>query len=694
MKDKEKTKEQLLKELKELPHRIAELETLQVKRKQTENALYDSEDKYRTIFETTGTATVIIEEDTTISLANKEFSKLSGYTQEEVEGKKSWTDFIAHKEDLDRMKDYHNARRIDPDAAPRNYEFKFIDKKGAVKYILTTVALIPGTKKSVGSFLDITDRKQAEEALCLNESRLKVLLELQQMPEASMQKITDFALEEGIGLTSSKIGYLAFISEDETVVTMYSWSKDAIKQCAISEKPLVYDVETMGLWGEAVRQRKPIITNSYSTPNPFKKGCPKGHIKIVRHMNIPVFDGKRIVAVAGVGNKDGEYDESDVRQLTLLMQGMWSLMQKKRTEDALRRSEQDLRDLSENSLTGISLIQDNRIIYQNKEQKRLLRPLPGSINLMDFEGIHPEDVEKVKKLYQKIISEGVRTLDTDFRYYPTGKIESEKDMKWVYCRVSLIQYQGKDAVLVNMMDMTKAKELEHLLIIQDKMSSLGRVAAGIAHEIRNPLSGINIYLSTLQKIFDRADSLDKVKMILEQLQSASGKIESVIRRVMDFSKPGEPKFVPANINQPIEEAIQLSSVTLRKSEISLEKDLSEDLPQCNADPHLIEEVILNLITNAAEAMKGMEGGERIEITSSMGNKHILVKVSDSGPGVPSNLKEKIFDPFYTTKDGSTGIGLSLSHRVITDHGGSLRVGPSKWGGAEFIIKIPIKESST
>ena len=78
----------------------------------------------------------------------------------------------------------------------------------------------------------------------------------------------------------------------------------------------------------------------------------------------------------------------------------------------------------------------------------------------------------------------------------------------------------------------------------------------------------------------------------------------------------------------------------------------------------------------------------------MGNKHILVKVSDSGPGVPSNLKGEIFDPFYTTKDGNTGIGLSLSHRVITDHGGSLSVGPSKWGGAEFIIKIPIKESST
>ena len=691
MKDEDKTKKQLMNELAELHQQIAVLKKVETERKKDEEELRGSENEYRTIFETTGAATIIIEEDTTISLANKEFSKLSGYTQEELEGKRSWTDFVAHKEDLDRMKAYHNARRIYSDAAPRNYEFKFIDKKGAVKDILTTVAVIPGTKRSVGSFLDITDRKQAEEALRLNESRLKALLELQRMSEASMQEITEFALEEGIRLTSSKIGYLAFTDEDEKVVTMYSWSQDTIKQCAIIEKQLVYDVATMGLWGEAVRQRKPIITNNYSTANPLKKGYPKGHIKIVRHMSIPVFDGKRLVAVAGVGNKDGEYDESDVRQLTLLMQGMWSLMQKKRSEDALRRSEQDLRDLSENSLTGISLIQDNRIIYQNKEQKRLLRPLPESLNLMDFEGIHPEDVEKVKKLYQKIISGGVRTLDTDFRYYPTGKIESEKDMKWVYCRASLIKYQGKGAVLVNMMDMTKPKKLEHLLIIQDKMSSLGRVAAGIAHEIRNPLSGINIYLSTLQKIYDRADSFDKVKGILGQLQSASGKIESVIRRVMDFSKPGEPRFVPISINQPIKEAIQLSSVTLRKSGIKFEKELSEDLPQCKADPHLIEEVILNLITNAAEAMKGVEVDKKIEITSSMGNKCILIKVSDSGPGIPSNLKGKIFDPFFTTKDSSTGIGLSMSHRVITDHGGSLSVGQSKWGGAEFVIEIPIKK---
>ena len=112
MKDKEKTKEHLLKELKELRHRIAELDTLQKKRKQAEDTLRESEDKYRTIFETTGTATFIIEEDTTISLANKEFLKLSGYTQQEVEGKKSWTDFVAHKKDLEKMKEDGTYQKI------------------------------------------------------------------------------------------------------------------------------------------------------------------------------------------------------------------------------------------------------------------------------------------------------------------------------------------------------------------------------------------------------------------------------------------------------------------------------------------------------------------------------------------------------------------------------------------------------
>jgi signal transduction histidine kinase len=232
--------------------------------------------------------------------------------------------------------------------------------------------------------------------------------------------------------------------------------------------------------------------------------------------------------------------------------------------------------------------------------------------------------------------------------------------------------------------------MEQLLRIQDKMASLGRVAAGIAHEIRNPLSGINIYLSTLERIYNKGENLEKIKKIIGQMQSASGKIESVIRRVLDFSKPGEPRFVLTDINQPIEEAISLASPALRKREINIEKALDKDLPPCAIDSHLMEEVILNLITNAAEAMQDMDKEKRIRITSSMKRKRVLISVSDSGPGIPVNNREKIFDPFYTTKLSSTGIGLSICHRIINDHGGSLEILKNKWGGAELRIEIPLK----
>jgi len=362
-----------------------------------------------------------------------------------------------------------------------------------------------------------------------------------------------------------------------------------------------------------------------------------------------------------------------------------------RVDEALHKSEKRFRDLIENSLVGISIIQNEQVVYQNPEQERLLGPLPRPPKLTETDNIHPDDAEKVKEFYQNMTSGEVQTQETEFRFFPMDESGNRLEMKWVLCRTSSIEYGGKEAILVNMMDVTRAKELENYLRIQDKMSSLGRVAAGIAHEIRNPLSGINIYLNTLEKMYLRGDRAEKVEQIFKQLQSASSKIESVIRRVMDFSKPSEPKFVLTYINKPIEEAINLSSVSLRKRRIKLEKALAEDVQPCRVDPHLIEQVVLNLITNAAEAMKNADGAKVIEVTSSMDKNRIIVRISDSGPGIPLHLKEKVFDPFYTTKNGSTGIGLSLSHRIITDHGGSLRVGTSRWGGAEFVIEIPIEK---
>jgi len=149
---------------------------LEEERKQTGQQLRESELRYRTIFEATGTATVIIEEDTTLSMVNTEFEKLSGYSRKELEGKKSWTEFVA-KDDLDRMKEYHRLRRVDPSVAPTNYEFQFIDRQGNWKDTFLTISMIPGTKQSVASLLDITERKRAEQALGEGYEKLQRSLE-------------------------------------------------------------------------------------------------------------------------------------------------------------------------------------------------------------------------------------------------------------------------------------------------------------------------------------------------------------------------------------------------------------------------------------------------------------------------------------------------------------------------------------
>jgi PAS domain S-box-containing protein len=190
----------------------------------------------------------------------------------------------------------------------------------------------------------LEEQQTATAALQLDEQRLQALLRLSEMTDSTLQEITDFALEEGVRLTQSTLGYLAFLSEDETVLTMHSWSRSAMAECAIVDKPIVYPVETTGLWGEAVRQRQPVITNDYTADNPGKRGYPAGHVTVLRHMNVPIFDGSRIVALIGVGNKTAPYDDSDVLQLQLLVSGMWRLLQHRKAEELLLTLNEELEE--------------------------------------------------------------------------------------------------------------------------------------------------------------------------------------------------------------------------------------------------------------------------------------------------------------------------------------------------------------
>jgi PAS domain S-box-containing protein len=178
--------------------------------KESEAALMVSEIMYLTIFENTGTATIISEGDTTIYLANTQFQRLSGYPKEELEGKKSWTEFIA-KEDLEKMLKYHHLRHIDPESAPKNYELKFVERSGAVKDIYITVDIIPGTQKSVLSFMDITELKRVERQIReLNEDLEKRVKERTAELETANKELEAFSYSVSHDLRTPLISIQAF----------------------------------------------------------------------------------------------------------------------------------------------------------------------------------------------------------------------------------------------------------------------------------------------------------------------------------------------------------------------------------------------------------------------------------------------------------------------------------------------------
>lgn len=365
------------------------------------------------------------------------------------------------------------------------------------------------------------------------------------------------------------------------------------------------------------------------------------------------------------------------------------ITRRREMDQALAESERRFRTLVENAQVGIAIVQEGQAVYCNPEATRILGPaeIPFALS-----GLGPAGEPRLAKLLELAREpdrangpEAQEGRDLDLGFLPAMNGAGVGGARWVHCRAGGIVYQGQAARLIIMLDITKAKELERLVSIQDKMASLGRVAAGIAHEIRNPLSGINLYLSALG---DKTQDMPEVVEIVGKMQAASARIEGVIKRVLDFSRPTTPRVSLINLNQVVTNVMELSAVTLRKAGISLEASLAEALPLAHADGQLLEQVLMNLITNAVQALAEAPGEKKIALESSLEMDRIVLRVSDSGPGIPPALREKVFDPFYTGRREGSGIGLSLCHRIVSDHGGKLGVSESRWGGAMFTMELP------
>ena len=220
-----------------------------------------------------------------------------------------------------------------------------------------------------------------------------------------------------------------------------------------------------------------------------------------------------------------------------------------------------------------------------------------------------------------------------------------------------------------------------------RLAAVGELVSGVAHELNNPLTGIWGKIQLMRS----ADVDPALENDLAVVQQETERSIRIVQNLLSFSRgsSGEKQYL--SINQAVESAIELRRYELQLNNVTLDQRLQPDLPYTMVDAHQIQQVALNLIVNAEQAMVGASGGGALAVVTDTCDGMVRFSVTDSGPGIPPEAISKLFDPFFTTKDvgKGTGLGLSISFGIIRDHGGRIRAENSPAGGARFIVEIPV-----
>jgi PAS domain S-box-containing protein len=481
-----------------------------------------------------------------ISFINNGIEEISGYPSSRFDenSQHSYCN-IVHPDDLEIMKKTVHERATQGKFF--DIEYRILHANGSIRWVHQKgQPVIDSTGEDtffIGAIFDITQNKRVLETFRLNEARLSTLLDLSQITDAPLNEITSFTMEEAIRLTRSKVGYLAFANEDETMLRMHSWSIDAIKGCKIKHKQTTYHIDKMGLWGEAMRQRKPIITNDYTAPDPLKKGQPEGHVKILRHMNVPVLDQGKIVVIAGVGNKDAPYDESDVRQLILLMEGMWHIVRRKQIEEKLRESEEKYRSVFENSgVPSVIIDEDMTISMANLKFEQLIgysrQEIENKMKFSDF--IADEDLDKMKR-YHLELKKNDRQIRTE---YECKIVDRHAVTKNLAIKLGILPDMNRH--IASFFDITESKKAEAAL--REKEATLRRENILLKSSMQKRYGFGNIVgkSQAMQAVYNLiVEAANSNANVIIYGESGTGK-ELVSRAIHEMSARRAQKFVSVN----------------------------------------------------------------------------------------------------------------------------------------------------
>ncbi|MCX5817232.1 MAG: PAS domain S-box protein [Proteobacteria bacterium] len=382
-------------------------------RKHAEETLYESEQQYKTVFKNTGAATVIIEADTIISLCNAEFERLSGYTRNEIEGKKSWTEFVV-REDLERMVTQHRMRRENHDQALQRYEFRFVPRTGEIRNIYLVIDTIYGTEKSVASLIDITDRKQAEEELRESEDKYRTLIETTD---------TGFVIIDKDGLVlDANLEYVRLTGHHDLSEIV---GRSVIEWTADYEKG----------------------KNAAAIKTAFEKGY-------IRNLEVDYVDSKGNITPIEINATSMEI-EGKIQTITICR----DITDRKRVDEALRESESKFRALAENSPAVIFVIQGEKYIYTNPAFTAITGYTPEDLSSMNFWDLISPDMREL------VMTRGIarQKMEDIPPRYDLKFITKSGEERYGNFSAAFIEFQHRPAILGSVLDITERKRMEEAL---------------------------------------------------------------------------------------------------------------------------------------------------------------------------------------------------------------------------------------
>ena len=349
------------------------------------------------------------------------------------------------------------------------------------------------------------------------------------------------------------------------------------------------------------------------------------------------------------------------------------------------------RQLIELAPDAVWINERGRLVFANPATAHMLGYASSAevLALDPGQFVHPDDRQAMADRSRQMIGSGKSLPPYEYRV-------RHHDGRWLITEVHSmpIQWQGRPAILGFARDITARKEMEARLVRADRLAALGTLLAGIAHELNNPLSYVTLAIEEMSEVLEAAAdrlSLPRVKQFLAEVHGGVQRVSSIVRQLRATSRPESEDRGPVDLVAVIESALRVAQNQIRhRARLLVER---EEVPPLHGNAQRLEQVFLNLLVNATQALPDGRPDNEIRVRLHRpGEDQVVVEVRDNGPGIAPEVLPRIFDPFFTTKNVGVGMGLGLSicHGIITDHGGSIAVEPQlPGGGACFRVTLPV-----